>query len=60
MYFMERKRTYGRKADLALGLWVKLSRAYSSFGRLSHRDIAQYGLTTRQFFRGRCWSVAGI
>jgi len=40
---------YGRKADLALSLWVKLARASSTFGRLSGKDIERYGLTQPQF-----------
>ncbi|MEX1139994.1 MAG: MarR family transcriptional regulator [Bacteroidota bacterium] len=40
---------YGKEADLALGLWVKLARASSTFARLSERDIEQYGLTGPQF-----------
>jgi MarR family 2-MHQ and catechol resistance regulon transcriptional repressor len=56
---MERTRTYGGKTDLALGLWVKLSRAYSSFARLSHQDIAQYGLTVPQFAVLECLGHCG-
>lgn len=40
---------YGKKADLALSLWVKLARASASFGRLTARDIDQYGVTQPQF-----------
>jgi MarR family 2-MHQ and catechol resistance regulon transcriptional repressor len=40
---------YGRKADLALSLWVKLARASSTFNRLSAKDIERYGLTQPQF-----------
>lgn len=40
---------YGKKADLALSLWVKLARASSLFTRLSARDIERYGLTQPQF-----------
>ncbi len=40
---------YGKDADLALSLWVKLARASSMFGRLSARDIERYGLTQPQF-----------
>jgi MarR family 2-MHQ and catechol resistance regulon transcriptional repressor len=40
---------YGKKADLALSMWVKLARASSTFGRLTGRDIERYGLTQPQF-----------
>jgi len=46
---MKNTRTYGHKADLALAMWVKLARAYSTFSRLSAKDIAGYGLTQPQF-----------
>jgi len=40
---------YGKKADLALSLWVKLARASSTFSRLTGLDIQRYGLTQPQF-----------
>lgn len=40
---------YGRKADLALTMWVKLARASTTFGRLTGKDIEQHGLTQPQF-----------
>lgn len=40
---------YGKEADLALSLWVKLARASSMFSKLSARDIERYGLTQPQF-----------
>jgi MarR family 2-MHQ and catechol resistance regulon transcriptional repressor len=40
---------YGRKADLALSMWVKLARASTTFGRLTGKDIEQHGLTQPQF-----------
>lgn len=40
---------YGRKADLALTMWVKLARASTTFGRLTGKDIERYGLTQPQF-----------
>lgn len=42
-------RTYGRRADRALGMWVKLARAYSTFNKLAVEDIRRYGLTQPQF-----------
>jgi len=52
-------RKYDRKTDLALGLWVKLSRAHSCFSRLSKRDIAGYGLTEPQFAVLECLGHLG-
>jgi MarR family 2-MHQ and catechol resistance regulon transcriptional repressor len=46
---MNTTRQYGKKANLALGLWIKLARASSTFGRLSSKDIERYGLTQPQF-----------
>jgi MarR family 2-MHQ and catechol resistance regulon transcriptional repressor len=46
---MLRRHTYGKKTDLALGLWVKLARAASTFSRLTQDDIRTYGLTQPQF-----------
>ena len=46
---MKTTKRYGKKADLALSLWVKLARASSTFGRLTNLDIQRYGLTQPQF-----------
>ena len=46
---MKTTKKYGKKADLALSLWVKLARASSTFGRLTNLDIQRYGLTQPQF-----------
>jgi MarR family 2-MHQ and catechol resistance regulon transcriptional repressor len=46
---MPGRHTYGKKTDLALGLWVKLARAASTFSRLTQEDIRGYGLTQPQF-----------
>lgn len=46
---MRTTKRYGRKADLALTMWVKLARASTTFGRLTAKDIDQYGLTQPQF-----------
>jgi MarR family 2-MHQ and catechol resistance regulon transcriptional repressor len=46
---MKSTKRYGKKADLALGMWVKLARASSTFGRLTNVDIQSYGLTQPQF-----------
>jgi MarR family 2-MHQ and catechol resistance regulon transcriptional repressor len=46
---MKTTRRYGKKTDLALTLWVKLARAYATFGRRTIDDIRGYGLTQAQF-----------
>lgn len=46
---MKTTRKYGRRADQALGLWVKLARAANTMSILTVRDIAGYGLTEAQF-----------
>ena len=46
---MKTTKRYGKRADLALSLWVKLARAHSTFARQTSRDIEQYGLTPPQF-----------
>lgn len=46
---MKTTKKYGKKADLALSLWVKLARASSTFSRLTGLDIQRYGLTQPQF-----------
>ena len=40
---------YGKKIDAALSMWVKLARAYSTFGRKSNESIRSFGLTEPQF-----------
>ncbi|MDH4071146.1 MAG: MarR family transcriptional regulator [Ignavibacteria bacterium] len=46
---MENRRSYGKKADQALSLWVKLARAYETVRHRSVEDIRTYGLTQSQF-----------
>lgn len=46
---MKTTKKYGKKSDLALGLWVKLVRATNTMSTLTVRDIAGYGLTEAQF-----------
>ena len=46
---MKTTKKYGKKADLALSLWVKLARAFSTFNKLAQDDIRRYGLTQPQF-----------
>ncbi len=46
---MKTTKKYGKKADIALGMWVKLARATSFFGKATLKDITSYGLTPPQF-----------
>lgn len=46
---MRTTRRYGKKADRALGMWVKLARAFSVFNKHTTEDIRRYGLTQAQF-----------
>jgi MarR family 2-MHQ and catechol resistance regulon transcriptional repressor len=46
---MKTTQKYGKKADLALSLWVKLARANSVVSRQTKIDIERYGLTAPQF-----------
>lgn len=46
---MKTTKKYGKKADMALSLWVKLARATNTMSMLTVRDIAGYGLTEAQF-----------
>ena len=56
---MKTDKTYGKKADLALGLWVKLARAASSFGKLTTINIKSFGLTEPQFSVLECLGHLG-
>jgi MarR family 2-MHQ and catechol resistance regulon transcriptional repressor len=40
---------YGPKKNAALSMWVKLARAYSTFGKKSNESIRSFGLTEPQF-----------
>jgi len=40
---------YGKKADTALSMWVKLVRASATMGKLSRENIESFGLTEPQF-----------
>lgn len=46
---MKTTKQYGRKADAALTMWVKLARAYAVFSHRTEEDIRSYGLTAPQF-----------
>lgn len=46
---MKISKKYGKETELALNLWVKLSRAFSVINRKVAEDIEKYGLTVPQF-----------
>ncbi|MDI6804887.1 MAG: MarR family transcriptional regulator [Bacteroidota bacterium] len=46
---MKTTRSYGKKTDLTLDLWVKLSRAFAAVNKKATKDIEKYGLTEPQF-----------
>lgn len=56
---MRTTKRYGRKIDLALSMWVKLARAFSSFSKLTADDIRSYGLTQPQFSALECLGHLG-
>jgi MarR family 2-MHQ and catechol resistance regulon transcriptional repressor len=56
---MKNIKNYGKKADLALGLWVKLARAASTFGKLTSVNINCFGLTEPQFSVLECLGHLG-
>lgn len=46
---MKTTQKYGKNADLALTMWVKLARAADTLANITAKDIDRYGLTTPQF-----------
>lgn len=46
---MKTTQKYGKKADLALSMWVKLARASDTLAMLTAKDIDRCGLTASQF-----------
>jgi MarR family 2-MHQ and catechol resistance regulon transcriptional repressor len=46
---MKNTKKYGKKADLALSLLVKLARATDTMAMITGKDIEGYGLTPSQF-----------
>ena len=56
---MKNWKKYGKKANLALSLWVKLARATASFGKLSTENIRLFGLTEPQFAALECLGHLG-
>ena len=56
---MKTSKIYSEKADLALGMWVKLARATSTFGKLTCGNIKSFGLTEPQFSVLECLGHVG-
>lgn len=46
---MKTTEKYGKNADLAMSMWVKLARASDTMAMVTGRDIANYELTGPQF-----------
>lgn len=46
---MKTTKKYGKKIDIALSTWVKLTRAFSSVNKRSNESIKTFGLTQPQF-----------
>lgn len=46
---MKTTQKYGKEIDLALGLWVKLGRAFAVINKKVAEEITKYGLTEPQF-----------
>ncbi len=46
---MKTTEKYGKNADLALSMWVKLARATDTLASITAKDIDSYGLTVPQF-----------
>ncbi len=46
---MKTTKKYGEKIDLALGMWVKLARAFSVFNKKTAYQIRTFNLTEPQF-----------
>ncbi len=46
---MDTSTAYGIEAGRALDLWTKLARAFTTFNKLTIKDISAYGLTQPQF-----------
>ena len=46
---MKTTKQYGKKVDLALSMWVKLTRADDTFNHMTAANIRSFGLTPAQF-----------
>jgi MarR family 2-MHQ and catechol resistance regulon transcriptional repressor len=56
---MKTTKPYGKKIDLALSLWVKLTRAHDTFNHLASSNIRASGLTPAQFGAIECLGHLG-
>lgn len=56
---MRTTKRYGKKADAALTMWVKLARAAATFGKLTQEQIRTFGLTVPQFGALECLGHLG-
>jgi MarR family 2-MHQ and catechol resistance regulon transcriptional repressor len=56
---MNTTKKYGKRIDLALSLWVKLARAYSTFRKKTSENISAFGLTEPQFSVLECLGHLG-
>ncbi len=56
---MKSTKQYGKKIDLALSLWVKLSRAHDTFSHLTAVNIRTFRLTPAQFGVVECLGHLG-
>ena len=56
---MRTTKRYGRKADVALTMWVKLARATATLGKLTQEHIRTFGLTVPQFGALECLGHLG-
>ena len=50
---------YGKKIDTALGMWVKLLRAYATFQRKNAEHLKNYGITPAQYAVIECLGHQG-
>jgi len=56
---MKSTKQYGKKIDLALSLWVKLTRAHDTFNHLTASNLRTTGLTPAQFGVVECLGHLG-
>jgi MarR family 2-MHQ and catechol resistance regulon transcriptional repressor len=56
---MKATKQYGKKVDLALSMWVKLTRAHDTFNHLAAANIRSFGLTPAQFGAIECLGHLG-
>jgi MarR family 2-MHQ and catechol resistance regulon transcriptional repressor len=50
---------YGKKIDTALGMWVKLQRAYASFNKKNAEHLKNFGITAAQYAVIECLGHLG-